>query len=281
MTEHLCVVCPQLRPGDPRIYERANVCDGCRSRLRALLAELVEHYAAVRLTKPSGGGVKVSGSRTPPLPLAVDALDITMPARHTAVSDDLMPLYETVRVEVLVYRPTDPNADEYLMDKTWMSRRRRRRDERGILAYGLSGDQVGEPSIPAVLDSWATDWQSYEWSTLPVPTVPALANWLKARLEWACDVHPAVDDFAAELASLAARVRPLAPRAELKRGVPCRECDKVTLYRWPGSDYVECGSCPVLMTPDEYERWTSLIAMPAHQPWVRQVVASQRPEEAA
>lgn len=281
MSEHLCEVCPQLRPGDPRIYERANVCDGCRSRLRALLTELVEHYAAVRLTKPSGGGAKVSGSRTPPLPLAVDALDVTMPARHTSVSDDLVPLYETVEVTVSVWDRPDPTVAWYTKHDLIARQRRRQRDHRGILAYGLSGDQVGEPSVPAVLDSWATDWQSYEWSTLPVPTVPALAGWLKARLEWACDEHPAIGDFAAELAGLVARIRPLAPRAELKRGVPCRECDKVTLYRWPGSDYVECGSCPVLMTPEEYDRWIQLIAMPVHQPWVRQVVGPQRIEGAA
>lgn len=281
MTEHLCRVCPQLRQGEPRIYDQAQVCVGCRSRLRALLAELVDDYAKVELIRPSTGGAKVSGSRTPPLPLAVDALDITMPARHGAVSSDLVPLYETITVDILVYRATDPHADEYLMDTVPMAQRRRRRDDRGILAYGLSGDQIGEASVPAVLDLWAIDWQSYAWALLPEPTVPALVGWLTERLEWACDHHPAVDDFAAELAELAAGVRPIAPRAELKRGVPCRECDKVTLYRWPGSDYVECGSCPVLMTPDEYERWIQLIAMPVHQPWVRQVVASQRTEGAA
>lgn len=276
MTEHLCIVCPQLRQAEPRTYERAQVCNGCRSRLRALLAELVEHYAKVELTRPSTGGAKVSGSRTPPLPLAVDALDATMPARHGAVADDLVPLYETVTVDVLVYEPTNPAADGYPMRTVPMQVRRRQRDARGILAYGLSGDQIGEPSVPAVLDSWAQDWQSHEWSTLPVPTVPALAGWLGKQLNWACDEHPAVDDFAYELAQLVAGVRPIAPRAELKRGVPCRGCDKVTLFRWPGSDYVECGSCDVLMTPDEYERWIQLIAMPVHQPWVREVVGPQR-----
>ena len=157
-----------------------------------------------------------------------------------------------------------------------MAQRVRRRDHRGVLAYGLSGDQVGEPSVAAVLESWAHDWQTYRWALLPAPTVPALAWWLGERLEWACDEHPAADDFAAELAHLAAALRPGAPKAELKTGVPCRDCDRTTLYRWPGSDYIECGSCALLMTPDEYTRWMQLITMPAHQSWVREVIATDR-----
>jgi hypothetical protein len=306
VTEHLCVVCPQLRQGDPRLYDRPNVCEGCRSRLRALLAEIPEHYAGLSLEKGSTGGAKVSGSRTPPLPLSVAALDLTMPAGHRqAVQDDLVPLYDTIQVTVPVYDRTTAErrcdctscdrtraqareagrldstqryvgVEEYTLHEVIAAQRVRRRDERGILAYGPSGDQVGDVSIAARLDSWAQDWQTYRWALLPQPTVPALATWLTERLEWACDVHPAVNDFAAELADMAAELRPLAPRAELKRGVPCRDCDRVTLYRWPGSDYVECGSCPVLMTPEEYLRWVQLISAPEHQPWVRAVVASQR-----
>jgi len=75
-------------------------------------------------------------------------------------------------------------------------------------------------------------------------------------------------------------LRPRGPKAELKKGVPCRSCDRLALYRWPGSDRIECGSCPALMTIDEYDRWTSLISMPVHQPWVRQVVKEQRQETA-
>lgn len=309
MSERLCVTCPQLRPGDPRVYDRPHVCEGCRSRLRALLAEVVEDHAAVELAKPSNGGAKVSGSRTPPLPLALTALDATMPPQPRAVSSDLVPLYDTVQVVVPVWdravprqrcdcpeceqarasarkeRRPDPTqayvpAVERDLREVSMAQRVRRRDERGILAYGLSGDQAGDPSAPAVLDSWARDWQTWRWALLPDPAVPALARWLADRLDWACDRHPAVDDFAAELSDLAGRLRPRGPKAELKTGVPCRECDRVTLYRWPGSDFVECGSCPCLMTPEEYLRWVQMLAMPEHQPWVREVVAGQREDVA-
>jgi ribosomal protein S27E len=226
MTEHQCVVCPQLRPGEPRIYERPQVCEGCRSRLRSLLAELLESYVQVKLLKSTGGGAKVSGSRTPPLPLAVDSLDLTLPSHTAAVHDDY-------------------------------------------------GDQVGHPSVASVLDSWARDWQTYRPELLPAPNVSSLVGWLTDRLEWACDSHPAVDDFAAELRTLVGVVRSAAgltrPKADLKLGVPCRDCERVTLFRWPGSDYVECGSCSVLMTPAEYERWTQLISAPEWRPWVSEI----------
>ncbi len=279
MTEHLCVVCPQLRRGDPRIYERANVCDGCRSRLRALLREVETNYAALRLAKGSANdGAKVSGSRTPPLPLVVNALDLTMPPHTRGVQDDLVPLYERVQVEVEVYEPTSPAMVlvKYPTRTEMLSHRRRRRDENGWLAYGPSGDQVGEPSVPAMLDSWARDWQTHRWRVLPLPTVPMLAEWLLQGLEWVCDEHPAIDDFAHELSETAAAIRPHGPRAELKVGVPCRECEVLALFCWPGSDYVECGACPSLLTPEEYARWTQLIASKEHQAWVREVVQRQR-----
>ena len=79
-TEHRCVCCPQLRQGEPRIYERAQVCEGCRARLRSMLAEVVELYQDLDLEKGSASGQRVSGSRTPPLPLRVDPLDLSLPA---------------------------------------------------------------------------------------------------------------------------------------------------------------------------------------------------------
>ncbi len=277
--EHRCVVCPQLRPDhEPRMYDRRQVCDGCRARLRGLLGEVRENYAGLSLAKGSTSGSKVSGSRTPPLPLAVGALDLTMPAgRDRAVQSDLVPLYETVQVKVPVYeRPIRPDVDEYRMVDEVRSQRRRRRDERGWLAYGLSGDQVGDASVVGILDSWARDWQTYRWATLPEPTVPRLVDWLLDRLDWACDEHPAIDDFAWELAQVAAAIRPAGPRPDLKKGIPCRGCDRVALYHWPGSDRIECGACPALLTFEEYDRWVSLNASKEHRTWVAETVAPQR-----
>lgn len=276
VTEHLCVTCSALRPGDPRVYERPNVCQGCRSRLRSLLSELLDAYAQVELVKGSSAGAKVSGSRTPPLPLSVGGLDLTLPP-HGTVEDDLVPLYEAVEVEMAVWtRPVRPTEAEEYGTETVVMRQTRRARHNGYKAYGPSGDQIGGPSVVSVLDSWARDWQTYAWVILPDPTVSALTRWLGDRLEWACDHHPAVDDFADELRTITATVRAAAgltrPTAELKLGVPCRDCERLTLFRWPGSDYVECGSCPVLMTPAEYTRWTQLISAPEWRGWVQGIV---------
>jgi hypothetical protein len=240
--ERLCCVCPQLRQGDPRVYARPTVCEGCRLRLRSILGEVVDlyaelhpspinagepwwderghgHYDPIAADLPAGAliksdGLHVSGSRSPPLPVSIDTLDLAL-------------------------------------------------------------------TVPAILDSWARDWQGYAWAWLPDPTVPLLSAWLTERLEWACDHHPAVDDFADELSDLTRRMRPRAPQAELKTGVPCRECERLTLFVWPGGDYVECGSCPALLTPLEYGRWVSLISSKEHQPWVREVVARTRADAPA
>lgn len=52
-----------------------------------MLAEVVEHFVHVDVRKGNRGGERVSGSRTPPLPLLVDPLDLRMPANLGAVHD--------------------------------------------------------------------------------------------------------------------------------------------------------------------------------------------------
>jgi len=88
---HRCVTCPQLRAGEPRIYERAQCCEGCRSRLSQLLREIMAMHTLLPIVMVPGQsqGQRVSGSRTPPLPLRVDPLDLTLPARAGAVHDVL------------------------------------------------------------------------------------------------------------------------------------------------------------------------------------------------
>lgn len=226
MTEHSCVACPQLRDGTPRVYARPQVCDGCRSRLRSLLAEVLDSYAQLHTSPGAGVGQRISGTPAHRLPLNEDALDLTMPPHLAAVHDE-------------------------------------------------HGDQTGEPAVADVLESWARDWQTYlpTWQSLPAPTVSALVGWLTDRLEWACDQHSAVDDFAHEIRHMAAVLRAVAglnrPPVEYKAGVPCRECERVALFRWPGSDWIECGACPSILSPAEYARWTQLLA--AHEPWAREI----------
>jgi hypothetical protein len=220
--EHLCIVCPQLRQGEPRVYERAQVCEGCRPRLRSMLAEAVEHFAHVDPRKGSTKGERVSGSRTPPLPLLVDPLDLRMPPHLDTVHDPF-------------------------------------------------GDQTGEISAATVLESWARDWQTYWWATLPPPTVGRLAHWLGLRLDMACDQHPAIDEFATGLRDLIRALRRvnghLGPAFDLL-DVPCRRCDWLTLVPVARADRVECLHCGDLASGEEYHRWTGLLVAGVRDQWV-------------
>jgi hypothetical protein len=305
-----CVTCPRLRQGEPRIYDRQQVCDGCRSRMRGMLQELAENYQLLGLgelvnagrwvdgggyrpelgydvthtdpvaayvpvgTVVSRNGQRVSGSRTPPLPLAVTPLDLSMPARVQRVSDDLLPDYEQATVEVKVYTPVPPGTEPVLATVT-MTQRRRRRDANGHPMWAPSDDQAGELPVASVLDSWARDWQTYRNENLPPPTVDRLTRWLSDRLDWAADHHPAIDDFAEELAEQCSLVYNAAglrgPQPADMVGVPCRQCDQMNLYHWPGSDRVECGSCPALMTVEDYHRWAELVSQPGWRRWVSQL----------
>lgn len=218
MSEHRCVTCAQLRAGEPRIYERANVCEGCRSRLAQLLREIMGMHALLpaMLQPGQSQGQRVSGSRTPPLPLRVDPLDLTLPPRSAPVRDVL-------------------------------------------------GDQVGHLSVATVLDQWVRDWKETlavgdQW---PGIRVVELTMYLRTRLPWACDGHPAIDEFAAEIRTLHRTLRVVTGLQEIRPehlDVPCRRCDLLDLHRLPGEDRVECLSCGDLLTEEEFHRWCGLLA---------------------
>lgn len=81
MTDHLCIVC-LVYGRDPRPPMTMPVCDSCRERIRRELVELPDAYARLSLLPGQAQpGERVSGSREAPLPLAVEPLDLTMPAR--------------------------------------------------------------------------------------------------------------------------------------------------------------------------------------------------------
>jgi hypothetical protein len=242
------------------------VCPGCRARLHGLLDAIAEQYAALDTTKGRASTERISGSRTPPLPLRLDPLDLALPPHVKPVSDDLHPLYETTRVEVNVWRPARPtDADHYPTQRITVNERRRRRDATGWLAYGPSGDQIGEPGVAAVLDTWARDWQTHDWAAamLPTPQVEPLLQWLDVWLDRACDHHRAIDDFAAELRNLLRSLRRangLAGPSVTLLDVPCRRCDWLALAPVPRQDRIECLHCGDLASGDEYGRWTRLLA---------------------
>lgn len=101
--------------------------------------------------------------------------------------------------------------------------------------------QTGYTGVAALLDTWARDWcQTRDMREHPpVPTVATLVVWLRHRLEWACDNHPDVDQFAAHMRRLHTILRNV--------------CDLRT-------DRVYIGDCPV--TTDKGPCATPLTADP-------------------
>lgn len=238
------------------------VCLGCRSRLSGWLRELPDLYAAAAslgfverdgragrravavaydlatrrrhlvyedgpadpvayalVAGPLGarsGAARVSGSHAAPVPISIDAADLTAAAHRGTVVD-------------------------------------------------ANHDQIGHLPVAAVLDSWVDDWRVHrgKGEGAPEPRVPVLCRWLRDRLDDVCDTHPAMDDFADELRGLRTAlygVLGMFDVPEYKDGVRCRSCDVLNLWQSGGSDYVECNSCGLLLSPSEYADWTGLLA---------------------
>jgi hypothetical protein len=125
-------------------------------------------------------------------------------------------------------------------------------------------DQVGELGAATVLDGWCRDFANLRRETAPPATVDWQCGYLINRTEWACNEHPAVDEYARELRDLAGALRRAAgevePHPDYKQGIPCRYCNTIALVQQPGSDYVDCGNCGRLYSTDEYTEWTTDLA---------------------
>lgn len=145
--------------------------------------------------------------------------------------------------------------------------------DRFDLAYGRtdtepkdrSEDQVGYRSAAYILDQWSRDWIETLCPDhhLPPANVAALVDFLSKRFDDACDSHPAIDEFAAEISTLRHAMRSVlgltdAPK-ELCKGVVCRSCDRKALYR-EGGGYVTCGHCGQHYNDGEYTKWVRLLA---------------------
>lgn len=281
MGEVLCVVCQKRTP------DRPLVDDACRSRLRRLLDEIPELYAeltedvdlvevdgvlvlddgtfdgpvaydvvrlgAARISGTATAG-RVSGTPEAPVPVNLDLVDLTAPARAGSYLPHANA--ELHAVAAIVTRTRTLERHEYAAQWT---------------------DQIGHLSVATTLDAWVRDWRGHRTKRegWPAATVGDMAGWLGDRLDDACDDHPAVDEFAADISDVHAALRGvlglIGPWPELLRGVPCRRCDTAALSRMPPKEYgvqqyIECGECGDLMTPEEYERWTQLLAASARRP---------------
>lgn len=126
------------------------------------------------------------------------------------------------------------------------------------------GDQTGHLPVVAKLDQWVLDWRDTRdrGERLPVPTVYQLTRWLANRLSWACDEHPAVDEFAREIVETLAALRGVHGLTRLRHRLPapCPSCELLTVYRDDGADWIECGGCGRLWSEDEWARLVTVLA---------------------
>lgn len=258
-----CILCPIYRPDDkPRQPNRPPACDGDRRLLDSHLWEIPDLYVRLPDEQPAPGNAtydvhlpggnlqvrglnpladalpagpvrglsrqpRVSGSKEPPAPTSLDRIDLSLPARQASVT-----LFA-----------------------------------RG--EFGQDDDQIGTLSVATILDAWVRDWRDSLWPdhSLPAPTVPELARWLRTRADDACDQHPAVDEFAGEMKRVRHALRrqlgetTAQPETEPYKGVACQKCDlRGVLLRKPGSEYIECGNCGLLLTEAEYGYWRDRLA---------------------
>lgn len=220
----------------PMIHPRAGVRENGQQVPRAVLRDdqgelVLRRRDPIAWLLPSGSAgnpasaAPVSGSRNPPAPISVDQVDVLLPARQGSRASFV----------------------------------------RGLL--GLDPEQAGHLPLATTLDTWVRDWAAYRHAgeNLPPATVGDMCEWLHARVEWACDEHPRVDEFASELRtyrSVMGGLLSIVDVPDYKIGVACRQCGQRKLFQRYGGPrdgalWVECGGCQALLSPGEYAEWVA------------------------
>lgn len=257
------MICPCCQKREPRAPQ---VCDPCRSRTAARLWELADLYAvaAAALVPGSRAGQRVTGSRERALPLAAGVADLLAPVvRIGGIPVDST--RDTMVPKVRVWT----SAEEVLLDDgrravvtTW---HRQLVTDNGQPVLVPAGDQTGQRPVAVVLDSWVRDWIDTRAmrESRPQPEVHRLHRWLADRLPWACDHHPAVDEFATEVTHelYALRAVLAVSRQMLRLRDACPACEHAALVRDPGGgEVVECQNCGEAWEQKQYDRLVRVLA---------------------
>lgn len=222
---------PDATRDDGRLVERADHLIDVDGHLAAIVRSRVEYPWQVSAGAVPGqsNAPRVGGSREAPVPISVDSTDLLADARVLNLA-----------------RRYDPDRREYVVP--------------------FPEDQIGNLPAATILDGWCRDFAETRRESTPEPNVTTQCRYLTDRLDWAFTDHPAVDEFAAEIGDLWHALRRATgrtePRPELCEEVPCKACDLKALYRYPGSEYVEC-DCGQLYTEDEYRTWVALVSAQA------------------
>ncbi|MEU0078587.1 hypothetical protein ABZY58_11875 [Micromonospora tulbaghiae] len=266
----VCSLCPTFRRNQtPRQPERAPVCSGCRRRFDLLFRDLLWLHERLRNPDPVDadkrryerldregrrtgeyrwadplaqvGGVgaipgrtnqpHVSGSRQKTVPIDLDAVDLTAPAR--------------------VPNPTDAA-------RQWPG------DQVGHLS-------VASRLYELVRDWRDTLWPDQHLPVATVPELVAWIrsgctdDTPGARVDEACDRHPEIATIAEEMWDLRGwlrtALRDTDPPPRRWIGVACEKCRELSrIARDGGDEYAECGSCGQMYTDAELNLLISMLA---------------------
>lgn len=128
----------------------------------------------------------------------------------------------------------------------------------------LTEDQVGHLPVWMTLETWARDWSTFRaMGEAAERSVSGLCRWMWERVDDMCDEHEAIDECWRDVRALRGALYAqlgMFETPDYKKGVPCRQCNALALVRKDGSDFIECGECPAVLTPEEYDRWVRLLA---------------------
>lgn len=300
--DRLCEVCGR------QPCTRGKVCDGDRRRLDRVLSDIGTTYGRLleieeppaaswtvrqkRTVKgqekwvterghdpiaadlPSGptkeaAGPKVSGSRTPPVPVDLARLDLaTRAGKPTA--DTMLPATRLQPVKIYHRYITLVDGEPHIVTEQLHLKQRTPIPGQTRPA----GDQIGLQPVKSVLALMVKDWwergfhdQRPPRPTKTKPAIRTLTTWLQDRLDWACDHHPDIADIADQLHSLLHTMRAalgeLPAQPELCQGVACKSCDARTLFREP--PWIVCHTCGTLLSTAEYDEWCKLLAAAAQR----------------
>lgn len=122
----------------------------------------------------------------------------------------------------------------------------------------------GRETPLAVLEFWAQDWAGERSESVPEADTGVIVAWMANRLNWACDHHNAIDEYARDIRAITNWLRPYQPRTI---GQPAGTCPRkpadrrcgANLYVDPYQDIITCDRCGATWDRKQGE-WTHLRA---------------------
>ncbi len=253
--------CPTCRRRDARVPQ---ICDPCRSRLRSWVFDIPSLYAELEER------IEVRSEPSDVRPFVATVAEWTG--------------REIVQTAVVTARPADPVAYHLPSGASSSASRggpvsgsKEKRLPIDTDAVDLTGpvrsagvavldvDAVGYESVASVLDFWVEDWRADRGAgeRRPSATVPELTRWLLERLDDACDGSPSIEEFYTAIGRLRRALQHECGQIDIpdyKRFTPCPRCSSLTLVHHNGSQFVECSTCPAVLSFLEYDEHARVLS---------------------